>query len=492
MRRLSRTMWRLCRGREAIAGPRPPWPILEPLRPEHRAGLGLRQPRHPADDRRPSTSAAIELARAGPGDRRAAGRARGAQRRAQHRRAAPRGCLGRDVDRLLRRALEIAVAAGLDEQAGRAFANLLRHLLRPAAVRRGRAVLRLTASPTATTTTSARSALPARRADQRAGGDRPLGRGGGAERASCCAAIVASTVNRLNPLLSLGKIRARRGEPGAWECLDEAAAAADGSGEAQWIVPVRLARAEAYWLEGQASRGQREARAGRRRRPPVRRLGARARSPSGCSRTGVALARRAVTSGRALPAAARRPRGEGRAAVDRPGLPVRGRAGPARRGDEPALREALRIFTDLGASADRPDHPAEDAPARHPVDPGRAAHRDPCASARADPPRARGPRPDLRRAHQRRDRRASCSSRRRPSIITSPPCWPSWAPRPARRRVTSFSASGWLAPQKAKDIQPGATACPCLASSPRSLHMVSTAPGSHMSTDNGPRANNAG
>ena len=36
-----------------------------------------------------------------------------------------------------------------------------------------------------------------------------------------------------------------------WEYLDEAAAAADGTGEPQFIVPARLARAEAYWLAGQ-------------------------------------------------------------------------------------------------------------------------------------------------------------------------------------------------------------------------------------------------
>jgi DNA-binding CsgD family transcriptional regulator/tetratricopeptide (TPR) repeat protein len=55
---------------------------------------------------------------------------------------------------------------------------------------------------------------------------------------------------RLCPLNRLGTIRARRGEPGVWECLDEAIGHADGAGEAQNIVPVRLERAEARWLEG--------------------------------------------------------------------------------------------------------------------------------------------------------------------------------------------------------------------------------------------------
>ena len=75
------------------------------------------------------------------------------------------------------------------------------------------------------------------------------------DSASLCVELLtgsgASPVNRINPLMSLGKIRARRGEAGALETLDEAVAAADGTGEPQWIVPARLARAEAYWLAGQ-------------------------------------------------------------------------------------------------------------------------------------------------------------------------------------------------------------------------------------------------
>jgi len=61
----------------------------------------------------------------------------------------------------------------------------------------------------------------------------------------------ASPLNRLGPLTVLGVIRARQGAPGCWECLDEAAASADGSGEPARIIHVRLARAEAYWLAGE-------------------------------------------------------------------------------------------------------------------------------------------------------------------------------------------------------------------------------------------------
>jgi hypothetical protein len=64
---------------------------------------------------------------------------------------------------------------------------------------------------------------------------------------------------RLCPLTRVSAIRARRGEPGAWECLDEAIEYADGSGEPQSIVPVRLTRAEAFWLEGKMADARREA-----------------------------------------------------------------------------------------------------------------------------------------------------------------------------------------------------------------------------------------
>ena len=70
---------------------------------------------------------------------------------------------------------------------------------------------------------------------------------------------VVSPVNRLHPLITLGLIRARRAEDGVWEFLDEAAMAADGTGEPQWILAARLARAEARWLQGQLDAARSEA-----------------------------------------------------------------------------------------------------------------------------------------------------------------------------------------------------------------------------------------
>jgi DNA-binding CsgD family transcriptional regulator len=55
---------------------------------------------------------------------------------------------------------------------------------------------------------------------------------------------------RVRPLLVLGQVRARRGDPGVWPVLDEALALATRIGELQNLGPVAAARAEAAWLEG--------------------------------------------------------------------------------------------------------------------------------------------------------------------------------------------------------------------------------------------------
>jgi DNA-binding CsgD family transcriptional regulator/tetratricopeptide (TPR) repeat protein len=57
-------------------------------------------------------------------------------------------------------------------------------------------------------------------------------------------------VSRINALAVLGRVRARRGDPGVWPPLDEALALAIVTGELQRLGPVAVARAEAAWLEG--------------------------------------------------------------------------------------------------------------------------------------------------------------------------------------------------------------------------------------------------
>jgi DNA-binding CsgD family transcriptional regulator/tetratricopeptide (TPR) repeat protein len=60
-----------------------------------------------------------------------------------------------------------------------------------------------------------------------------------------------SPINQINPRRVLGTILGRRGEARAWDLLDEALAMAESSAEPQWIVPVRTARAELRWVAGQ-------------------------------------------------------------------------------------------------------------------------------------------------------------------------------------------------------------------------------------------------
>src|SRR5262249_61730064 len=61
------------------------------------------------------------------------------------------------------------------------------------------------------------------------------------------------------PVCGRGLSGAGRGDPGVWECLDEAMDHAGGAGESQSIAPVRLARAEAFWRDGSLADARREA-----------------------------------------------------------------------------------------------------------------------------------------------------------------------------------------------------------------------------------------
>jgi DNA-binding CsgD family transcriptional regulator/tetratricopeptide (TPR) repeat protein len=81
------------------------------------------------------------------------------------------------------------------------------------------------------------------------------------DAAAICAqtlATVSSPVNRLTSLVALGRILARRGDPAAWDYLDEAIRNATTLDEGAWIVFAGLARAEAHWLAGddEAARAQ--------------------------------------------------------------------------------------------------------------------------------------------------------------------------------------------------------------------------------------------
>jgi DNA-binding CsgD family transcriptional regulator/tetratricopeptide (TPR) repeat protein len=67
-------------------------------------------------------------------------------------------------------------------------------------------------------------------------------------------------ISRISALIALGRVRARRGDPGA-DALDEALELALPGGHLQRLGHVRAARAEAAWLAGDARRTVEEARA---------------------------------------------------------------------------------------------------------------------------------------------------------------------------------------------------------------------------------------
>jgi DNA-binding CsgD family transcriptional regulator len=59
---------------------------------------------------------------------------------------------------------------------------------------------------------------------------------------------------RVVPLVVLGLVRARRGDPEVWAPLDEVLELASATGELQRLAPAAAARAEARWLEGDDDR----------------------------------------------------------------------------------------------------------------------------------------------------------------------------------------------------------------------------------------------
>ena len=345
LRTLSRTMWRLCRGQEALAAAEAAVSLLEPL----------------------GASAELAWAYVNLGSRRmddgqyevAVGLARRAEDIAEwlgvpevlsealNTRGCALACLRGDWTGPLERALEIAVAEGLQEQAGRAYANL--HVLYCGEMRFSEAepyfaegVAYCDDSDIGTFGICLRGEHTSTlemlgRWDESAALSRELLTRSG-----------ASPVNRINPLLSLGKILARRGEPGAQEHLDEAMRSADGTTIPSYILRVRLARAEACWLQGRDADARREAE-----------LADDVSTDDGWERGTIAVWLRRTGS-------ARPPRGElaepyrqqaggdwEQAASLWAQLGCRYEAALAllESGQEAALRGALSIFIDLGAGA---------------------------------------------------------------------------------------------------------------------------------------------
>jgi hypothetical protein len=67
---------------------------------------------------------------------------------------------------------------------------------------------------------------------------------------------------RITALIALGRLRARRGDPGVWEALDEAKDLAAGMQTLQRVASMQAARAEAAWFEGRTEDAAKEASVG--------------------------------------------------------------------------------------------------------------------------------------------------------------------------------------------------------------------------------------
>lgn len=90
-----------------------------------------------------------------------------------------------------------------------------------------------------------------------------LYRGQWSEASAAAHAVIADrrspAIARMMALVTLGRVRARRGDPAVWEALNEARELAGNTGTLQRVAPMQAARAEAAWLEGRAADAASEA-----------------------------------------------------------------------------------------------------------------------------------------------------------------------------------------------------------------------------------------
>jgi DNA-binding CsgD family transcriptional regulator/tetratricopeptide (TPR) repeat protein len=254
LRRLSSTMWRLCRGSESSQYTKAAVAVLEPLGPSDELAWAY-------------MSVADECATAADFDR-ALIAARQAQKLADqlhlpalladalNAEGNVLACGDGDWEPSMRRALEVAQTAGAIEQAARVYANM--HEFYRTSMRfadgewsyvDGLAFCDEHDLPVYL------SCLRGRRTETLVATGRwdesvDLGRR--------VLADMASPINRLTSLVSVGTVLARRGDAAAWELLDEAIESSLGTAEPIWIAPARLARAEAYWLQGRPDDAVRE------------------------------------------------------------------------------------------------------------------------------------------------------------------------------------------------------------------------------------------
>jgi DNA-binding CsgD family transcriptional regulator/tetratricopeptide (TPR) repeat protein len=256
LRHLSRAMWRLCRGAEAEATAASAVEVLEAFPSSSElawayANLAAFRMFHGDAEAVPLARKAVELAGLlGDGS---------VLSDALNTEATYLINAGEDGEELLKRALHVAIAAQSEEQAGRAFANLHAVLageyrLAEAEHCFAEAFAYCDGEDMATYGTCLRG--------ERTHTLSKLGRWDEAE--SLCLDILQrqdlSPVNRLNPLIALARLRVRQGHPDAPSLLKEATTLAVETSEPGWIAMAGLSRVEAAWLAGDIQRAIEEAR----------------------------------------------------------------------------------------------------------------------------------------------------------------------------------------------------------------------------------------
>ena len=255
LRRMCSALWRLCRGDQILAVAEAAVAILEPLGPtaELAAAYGnlaaFQNEPGRLDVVVPLAQRAQELAvRFG---------VPAVQSRAATTEAQARWLAGDDWEPVLRGALSIALENGLEPEAGFAYTNL--HELHCGNREYAQADQFFLNGVGYCEDHDLLTYYTCLRGVRTSTLER-LGRWDESARlAEAVLAAIASPVNRMIPMTSLAKVAARRGDPEVWPHLDAAMTAADGTTQAEYIGPVRLARAEARWLEGDPAAARQEA-----------------------------------------------------------------------------------------------------------------------------------------------------------------------------------------------------------------------------------------
>jgi DNA-binding CsgD family transcriptional regulator/tetratricopeptide (TPR) repeat protein len=156
-----------------------------------------------------------------------------------------------------------------------------------------------------------------------------------------------SSFNRIDAMTALGTLLARRGQSGTWDHLDEALGLAVSLDDPHALAQIRLARAEANWLEGRSDKALREAEL--------------ALAPGLCEEWvlgAIAIwldvtGSEQVAHGMMAEPCRRQIAGDWRGAADawiEVACPYDAALALLGSGDEAALREALSIFAGLGAA----------------------------------------------------------------------------------------------------------------------------------------------